>query len=183
MKDFIIETVKDAFKLTAVLAVVTFIILFLTGNVHAEDSQWCGVVTEIYGVCSPELVQNYLAHVGIHATIRTPPQEIVAKLPGTEPEMGHISPPTSVLISPETPGALKPIKEDKPDMELLWVYIQNGTEPICWCSVINSLRCKAGDLIYEKESFNLGCQKKQQRLLQETEESTIWYKNKIWMVS
>lgn len=167
MIGFIIETVKDAFKLTAVLAVVTFIILFLSGNVHATDnSQWCGVVSEIYGVCSPELVNNYLAHVG-HATIRTPPQEkIVAKLPGTEPEMGHISPPTSVLISPETPGAL------------------NISRVIsCWCSVINSLRCKDGDIIYEKESFNLACLKMKQKLLQEREEETIWYKNKIWMVS
>jgi len=37
-------------------------LMFLSHTVHADNSEWCGTIMAIYGVCSPELIENYLSH-------------------------------------------------------------------------------------------------------------------------
>lgn len=166
MKKFIVTTVKNTIKLTVVLGII-FIVLLLTGIAHADDSQWCGIITEIYGVCSPELVQNYLSHMNAAAVIKTPPQE-KAKLPGTDQgednrsEKGSISEPTSIVIPPETPGA--------------------PTQPPCWCAVDASRRCKISGEVVIVQAFSEDCEKILRRALG-LPEPEPWFKNKIWMVS
>lgn len=41
---------------------IIVLVSFLSHFIHATDnSQWCGTITAIYGVCSPELIANFLA--------------------------------------------------------------------------------------------------------------------------
>lgn len=57
------------------LLTLLIIALLLVPVIHAEDySRYCSMITEIYGVCSPELVANYLAH-----SQDTPPRHTQAK--------------------------------------------------------------------------------------------------------
>ena len=43
------------------LLAVGLVFLLLSSLVLAEDnSKWCGLMTALYGVCSPQLIDNYL---------------------------------------------------------------------------------------------------------------------------
>ena len=50
------EGIRYPFYILAVVALLLF-----SGLAHAEDnSKWCGLMVAIYGVCSPQLIDNYL---------------------------------------------------------------------------------------------------------------------------
>jgi len=54
-------------------------LLLFSGLAHAEDnSKWCGLMINIYGACSPQLIDNYLAHTQVVAKPSKPiPRTIV----------------------------------------------------------------------------------------------------------
>jgi hypothetical protein len=82
------------------LLAVGLVFLFLSSFAYAEDnSKWCGLMHAIYGMCSPQLIDNYLMMTQ-HPP--KPPNTIQASVktittPATlvkEAERG-LSPPTS----------------------------------------------------------------------------------------
>jgi hypothetical protein len=59
---------------------ISIVLLLLSGFAFADYSIYCGLMNEIYGVCSEELVLNYLAHVfPIHVNIppRIAPKPVI----------------------------------------------------------------------------------------------------------
>jgi hypothetical protein len=66
------------------------VFLLLAVTAYADDyEKWCPSIIEIYGVCSPELVANWLAHQNPSETIVPPsPALINATLGNTSAETG-----------------------------------------------------------------------------------------------
>lgn len=48
---------KEIFALASVLLLIA-----LAAPAKAANQELCGLMIEIYGVCSPELIDNYVAH-------------------------------------------------------------------------------------------------------------------------
>jgi opacity protein-like surface antigen len=77
---------------------VAFLLLSSTAYA-ADNSQWCGLMTALYGVCSPQLIDNYLMMTKnppkppntIRASAITTYTAVLVKEAGT----GVSSPPTS----------------------------------------------------------------------------------------
>ena len=86
-------------------------LLLLAHAVHAEDnSKWCGTVTAIYGICSPELVSNWLAHKS-DVYIRPP------------------KPPTqTIVLSTPSPTIVEQVKveAEKPKVKPCFYYTSEG---------------------------------------------------------
>jgi len=136
--------------------------------VIAEDlSRYCPTITEIYGVCSPELVQNYLDH--INDTYRKSDEVLqnesvtVAELSGTGQDRQDqnivINSPATVESTPE---AQKPI--------------------ICFCAIDDSRRCFENGEYKIAEAYNEKCEVRRRKLLG-LPELTPWYSDKMFMVS
>jgi hypothetical protein len=78
------------------------ILVLLSNTASADDSKWCATIQAIYGVCSPELVSNYLAHVNIVSIPR-----VVVKPPKDTSIVSSI-PPNKLDIQDKPIEALKP---------------------------------------------------------------------------
>jgi len=147
---------------------LTAVFLMLGTVVIAEDlSRYCPTITEIYGVCSPELVQNYLDH--INDTYRKSDEVLqnesvtVAELSGTGQDRQDqnivINSPATVESTPE---AQKPI--------------------ICFCAIDDSRRCFENGEYKIAEAYNEKCEVRRRKLLG-LPELTPWYSDKMFMVS
>ena len=142
--------------------------LMLVGTIYAADLEYyCPTVQAIYGVCSPELVANYIAH--INDTYKRPGNlnnisVTVAIPPGTGPSQPR---PINIIatlptLGDGTPGAQKPL--------------------ICYCAIDDTKRCVISQGVIENEGYNEKCEVRR-RLILGLPPMAPWYANKIYMVS
>jgi len=77
-----------------------FVLAVLLGHSFAYDySQHCPTMIAIYGICSPELVKNFLAHTE-HTAIKPPIRKVnVEKLP--EPQLANENLANEPSVHPE----------------------------------------------------------------------------------
>jgi len=140
------------------------IVIGLCGVAIADElERWCPTMIAIYGMCSPELVENWLAYQS-NTPLDTPP----AQLP--EPPLDLDSTDAGA-----TPGA------------------QNAVEwlPACWYMLGGERKCQNGSHYYIVENESLtpppyGCGYKTNGVLwcqEPAPEPEVWYKDKMWMVS
>ena len=46
------------------------VIVLLIGVASADKSEWCGTIVAIYGVCSEQLIDNWLYHTGVSGELK-----------------------------------------------------------------------------------------------------------------
>jgi hypothetical protein len=89
-------------------------LLLLANAVHAEDnSKWCGTITAIYGVCSPELISNFLAKSSYSIPRVVPPKP----------------PATTIVLSKPSPTIVEQVKPETAKEQIVkpcWFYTPTG---------------------------------------------------------
>jgi hypothetical protein len=90
-----------------------FALLLLVPFINAEDnSKWCGTITAIYGVCSPELISNFLAKSSYSIPRVVPPKP----------------PATTIVLSKPSPTIVEQVKPEgaKPLIRPCFYYTSEG---------------------------------------------------------
>lgn len=148
-----------------IIVLMLGMLVYLMRPVNAQDlSVYCPTVQAIYGVCSPELVQNYITHIND-----------TYKRPGN---LNNIS--VTVAIPPGT----EPAPQDQNNLSLSHVgdVTPGAQKPVCFCDISDAIRCVENGQYVTKEAYNEKCEAKR-RLIMGLPPITPWYADKMFMVS
>jgi hypothetical protein len=140
-------------------------ILLLVGLLYADDlTKYCPTVEAIYGVCSPELVNNYIAH--INDTYKRP---------------GNLNNESVTVAIP--PGTV-PAPQDQNNLSLSHVgdVTPGAQKPVCFCDISDAIRCVENEQYVIKEAYNEKCEIQRRKIMQ-LPPITPWYADKMYMVS
>ena len=123
--------------------------------VYADSNeQYCPTITAIYGVCSPELVQNWLNNKN------------KAPLPKTTSEVAK--PPGTSLINQTETFALN---QSKPGAQT----------PVCYCAVDYGERCILNGKVTIKAAYSYKCERWVKNILKDIETPKEPIRRYIWL--